>query len=219
MSAGSDTAPESEERALRGHQPDGSAGSAPPVIEERSARSDGDAGLPARSDGGDDGGAGRVLLGPRLVGGALIALGVVLLTQSFEIGQTRGFGPVGPSIFAIAMSVGLLALGAAFLVRQTLRPESGYAEHVASEEQVTDWRTTGLAAASLVAYAILLGPLGYILATGLFLPVGARILGSDRPLRDLVIGLALAAVVWFGFTQFLGVRLPAGLLDAVLPGG
>ncbi len=164
-------------------------------------------------------GARRVLLGPRLVGAALIALGAVLLIQSFEIGQTRGFSPVGPSVFAIAMSVGLLALGAAFLVRQTLRPDGTYAEHVAREEQATDWRTTGLAATALVAYAVLLAPLGYILATGLFLPVGARILGSDRPLRDLVIGLALAAVVWFAFTQFLGVRLPAGLLDPVLPGG
>lgn len=139
--------------------------------------------------------------------------------QSFEIGQTTGFSPVGPSVFPIVMSLGLLALGAIFLLRQTLRPDREYAGHVAREEQATDWRTTGLAAAALVGYAILLAPVGYILATGLFLPVGARILGSKRPLRDLAIGLALGVVVWFAFTQFLGVRLPSGLLDPVLPGG
>jgi putative tricarboxylic transport membrane protein len=217
--AASDTAPESEERAPASDEPDGSVRSGRPTIDERREPVKGNAGPIGRSDGGGGGGPGRALLGPRLVGGALIALGAVLLIQSFEIGQTRGFSPVGPSVFAIVTSLGLLALGAAFLLRQTLRPDTKYAGEVATEEQATDWRTIALAATVLVAYAILLGPLGYIVATGLFLPVGARILGSERPLRDLVIGLVLAAVVWFGFTQFLGVRLPAGLLDPVLPGG
>jgi putative tricarboxylic transport membrane protein len=49
-------------------------------------------------------------------------------------------------------------------------------------------------------------------ATGLFLPVTARILGSQLPIRDVVAGFGIGLIVYFAFTEFLGVRLPAGIL-------
>ena len=52
-----------------------------------------------------------------------------------------------------------------------------------------------------------------MVATTLFLPAAARILGSRNLVRDVTVGLVLAVVVYFGFTEFLGVRLPAGVLD------
>ncbi|MDQ3937195.1 MAG: tripartite tricarboxylate transporter TctB family protein, partial [Chloroflexota bacterium] len=55
--------------------------------------------------------------------------------------------------------------------------------------------------------------LGYIIATGLFVPAAARVLGSRQLLRDLIVGFAIATVVYVGFTRYLGVRLPAGPLD------
>jgi putative tricarboxylic transport membrane protein len=58
--------------------------------------------------------------------------------------------------------------------------------------------------------------LGYVVATGLFLPAAAWTLGSRSWLRDLVIGFVLAIGIYIGFTQFLGVRLPAGVLGLVL---
>jgi putative tricarboxylic transport membrane protein len=66
-------------------------------------------------------------------------------------------------------------------------------------------------------YALVLGVLGYVIATGLMIPSGARILGSRRLVRDAAIGFALAIVVYVAFTNFLGVRLPAGVLEPVLP--
>jgi len=65
--------------------------------------------------------------------------------------------------------------------------------------------------AALLAYALLMGPLGYIVATTLFFVAVARILGSRAPIRDLVAGFAIAVVLFVAFTQFLGVDLPAGL--------
>ncbi len=149
---------------------------------------------------------------------ALVLLGALLLVQSFQIGQTKGYSPVGPTYFAVAVSLGLIALGGAFLL-SLLRPAGEYARMVAAEEDATHWPTTALVAAALLAYPFLLGPAGYILATALFFPVAAWVLGSSKPVRDGAIGLALGAVIWFGFTQLLGVQLPAGLLDPILPGG
>jgi putative tricarboxylic transport membrane protein len=63
---------------------------------------------------------------------------------------------------------------------------------------------------------VALDGLGYVVATALFLPVTAWILGSRSPIRDLVVGVGLAVAVYIGFTEFLGVRLPAGILGLVL---
>jgi putative tricarboxylic transport membrane protein len=64
---------------------------------------------------------------------------------------------------------------------------------------------------ALVAYLLLLEPLGYVVATTAFFPPVARLLGSRSPLRDVVIGLGLALILYILFTQFLGVDLPAGV--------
>ena len=87
---------------------------------------------------------------------------------------------------------------------------------VTTEEATTDWSTTILALLSLVAYASLLHPLGYTLATALFFPVAGRILGSTRLRRDIIVGLALGLAIYLIFTRVLGVRLPAGLLTGIL---
>jgi putative tricarboxylic transport membrane protein len=84
------------------------------------------------------------------------------------------------------------------------------------EDRATHWPTPGLMLVLLVVYAVALRPVGYMLSTALFVPVSARLLGSRRPRRDVVVGLALAVVLYVGFTSFLGVRLPAGLLDPIL---
>ena len=97
----------------------------------------------------------------------------------------------------------------------------------AEEEAVSDWRSVGLIGLALVVYAFALDGvrlgsthvpgLGYPIATAILLPVIARILGSRSPLRDVAVGVVVAAVIYVGFTQFLGVRLPGGLLESVLP--
>jgi putative tricarboxylic transport membrane protein len=79
---------------------------------------------------------------------------------------------------------------------------------------------------ALVGYALALGGfalgslevpgLGYIVATGLFLPITARIMGSRSPVRDVLAGFGIGIVIFFGFTEFLGVRLPAGILGPLL---
>ena len=76
-----------------------------------------------------------------------------------------------------------------------------------------------LLTAILVVYAFLLNPLGYIIATALLFPAVAYVLGSRgrrKVLRNLAIGVALGVLVFFSFTELLGVRLPDGVLDPLL---
>jgi putative tricarboxylic transport membrane protein len=154
----------------------------------------------------------RSLLGPRITAGFVLALGLLVAYQTTLIRKGRGFTVVGPRVFPLLVAVGLIALGVIFLIRTTIRPDEDLAEQAASEESVTHWPTIGLIAAALVVYPFALSFLGYILGTTLFFPVVARILGSKRTIRDLIIGIVVSVVIYVAFTRFLGVRLPAGLL-------
>lgn len=156
------------------------------------------------------------LLGPRLVAGVLVALGVLIFYETLQVRSPQGFSPVGPRFVPVVVSIGLVALGLALLVRTTLRPDRALALRCGEQEAAAHWPTCGLIGAVLIGYAVALAPLGYLVATTLFVPLAARVLGSRHPVRDIVAGTALAVVIYFGFTEFLGVRLPAGILNAVL---
>lgn len=166
------------------------------------------------------------LLGPRILAAVLLGLAALLIVSALGVARGGGYSVIGPATIPLVVAIGLLVLGAAFALRTTVMPDADLAELAADEEAMTHWPTVGLAGAVLVAYALALdgfamGPLdvpglGYIVATGLFVPVTARVLGSRSPIRDVVAGIALAVLIYIGFTEFLGVRLPAGILGPLL---
>jgi len=161
--------------------------------------------------------AGRGLLEARLASLVVVGLGIVALVGATQVGPGAGYVAVGPVVMPTIIGLGLFGLGMLLLVRATVRPDLDLARRVAAEAAASEWRTPGLTLGALVAYAAALGPVGYILATSAFLPIAASILGSRRPVRDLIVAVVLSVVVFIGFTEFLGVRLPAGLLDPILP--
>lgn len=158
----------------------------------------------------------HALFGLRLAALTVIILGGIILTQVSQIGTGAGFIVVGPRIFPTVVGVGILVLGLLFLLRTTVLLDNDLVAEVVTEEATTDWSTTILSLLSLVAYASLLHPLGYTLATALLFPVIGRILGSTRLRRDIIVGVTLGLVIYLTFTRVLGVRLPAGLLTGIL---
>jgi putative tricarboxylic transport membrane protein len=153
------------------------------------------------------------LMGPRLIAVGLLALGLVILVDALRVGRGTGFRPIGPGFMPTIVAVGLVLLAISLIVRTTLRPDADLAEHAAEQAASTSWPTVGLVMAALVGYALLLGPLGYILATAALVPVAARILGSRAIIRDAIVGVGMSVAIWLAFTEFLGVRLPAGILE------
>ena len=147
---------------------------------------------------------------------AAIALGGVGLWQAGTIRQPSGYQALGPRVFPTVISLGLLALGTAFLCRVTLRPDRWLIHRAADEASSSDLRVPLVLVGALVAYAFALRPAGYVLATAVFFPIAARQLGSEAPVRDAVVGVGLAVGLFELFTELLGVRLPAGLLGPLL---
>ena len=162
--------------------------------------------------GAGEPGPGRSLTGPRIVAVVLLAIGVAALVATFAISERGdGLSVSGPRFVPLIVSIGLIALSIAMVVRTTIWPDEELAELAAAEEAVTHWPTPAMLLGLLVAYVVLLEPLGYVVATLIFFPVGARVLGSKRIVRDVVVGAVLALGLYYAFTQFLGVPLPAGI--------
>lgn len=158
--------------------------------------------------------AGR--LGTRIAAAAIVLGAAVVLVDAVRISRAGGFGPQQPGFFPLIVGIGLVLFGLAFLLRTTALPDPVLLEQAAQEHGRTHWRTLWSVIAVLVLYALLLKPLGYVLATATFFVVVARLAGSHQPLRDVVVAVLFSAAVYLGFTELLGVRLPAGVLRPLL---
>jgi putative tricarboxylic transport membrane protein len=149
--------------------------------------------------------------GPRLAGAFLLAGSVAILIGVTAISGRGGYSTSGPRFVPLLVAIGLIALSGLYLLRTFIRPDIALAERSAAEDDVTHWATPALIMAALVAYAFLLEPIGYPLATTAVFVVIARLLGSRSIVRDVLVGLVLGFGLYTAFTQYLGVSLPAGL--------
>jgi putative tricarboxylic transport membrane protein len=149
--------------------------------------------------------------GPRVVGLVLLALGVLALIATFDINSARdGWAIQGPRFAPLVASIALIVLSIAFLVRTVARPDVELARYAAAEADSTHWPTPAALLGLLAGYALLLSALGYALATTIFVWLAARLLGSEKPGRDAVVGLVLGVVAGDAFSHWLNVRLPSG---------
>lgn len=147
----------------------------------------------------------------------LLALGALVLVETSRIEIPANANSIGPRFFPTVVGV-LLCLVGSWLVVDVVRGGHGAME--AAEDidlsRTSDWRTLGLLSAVFLGHAVLLEVLGFAIAgTLLFFGVGAA-LGSRRWVRDAAVSAVLATGVYLFFGRFLGVGLPAGLLDGIL---
>lgn len=182
------------------------------------------AGGPARSagpttDGAPGGGPGRPPIverhvpwaGPRLVGVAVLGLGIAALIGTAAVPSAQlGWSVEGPRFVPGLASVALIVLSALYLLRTFWRPDVELARFAANESEQTTWETPGGLITALVAYALLLSALGYGLATTVFIWLVSWLLGSEEPRRDAIVAVVLGVGVSYAFSRWLGVRLPTG---------
>jgi putative tricarboxylic transport membrane protein len=149
--------------------------------------------------------------------GLLLALGTFVLVETSRIEIPANANSIGPRFFPTVVGV-LLVLVGSWLVVDVVRGGHGAME--AAEDidltRTSDWRTLGLLSAVFLGHTVLLEVLGFAIAgTLLFFGIGAT-LGSRQWARDAAVSAVLATGVYLFFGRFLGVGLPAGLLDGIL---
>ena len=140
----------------------------------------------------------------------MVAAAVVLV----DAANLRGSdAPVGPAAAPTLLGILLGLLGGALAVqaRSALRtPES--APNETRSARVTARRLWRLAAlvAILIAFALLLPILGYVVSATALFTGAALLLGAPHPPRVVAYGWTLAVLVFLIFDRLIGLTLPAG---------
>ncbi|MFF3327154.1 tripartite tricarboxylate transporter TctB family protein [Streptomyces sp. NPDC002889] len=148
----------------------------------------------------------------------LFVIGVLVLTDALTMNvDITQRGPVGPRTVPVVVGIGLL-VAAVLLAVDVLRGGRGESE---SGEDIdlsepSDWRTVLMLAGVFLAFAVLIGPVGFPVAGALLFWGAALALGSRHHHRDPLIAAVLALVTYFVFDNLLGVPLPGGPLMGVL---
>lgn len=151
------------------------------------------------------------------MGLAVAVWGGFALWKAFDIRQPTAYRPMGPRVFPVIISCSLIAVGVLFVIETWRRADAGVEVHVAGELQTADHKQAALVVTLLVAYAAVFERVGYIVATTVFLPAVAHVLGSRRLLRDVVVAVILSVFAFTVFTKLLSIDLPEGVMSGVTP--
>lgn len=144
----------------------------------------------------------------------VVALGLFLVVQTAGIEVSPSYARVGPRVFPWVISFGLILLGL-LLARDAIAGQ-WTADDSAPGAAAFDWHAFLLIGLGLVLHMVLIGRGGFVVASTVLFVCVARGFGSRTWLRDTVIGVALAFVVYVGFKYGLGLDLPAGVLAGLL---
>lgn len=157
-----------------------------------------------------------------LVSGLVVAgAGMLLLVSARGIEDAVRPAPgIGPATLPTALSVLLIIAGLALAVIGLRRrrvtdvaaEDPAGDDPVAPAEPPVPWQRLAVVVALFIGYALIFIPLGYMLATALYLGVMVTVIDRARWKRNLIFAVGFAVVVYYGFTELLSVQLPAGVL-------
>lgn len=116
--------------------------------------------------------------------------------------------PIWPSSFPKVLSLGAILFALIIVLGLEKSPEKGDAADI-NLSRLGDYNV-GQAAALvglMIAYALLLRPLGFLASTFLFLSVGSFTLGERRYLTMAIVAAIAALVIWYLVDSVLGIFL------------
>lgn len=153
--------------------------------------------------------------------GVAVLLAVMAIIVGLDTANIRdtaiNAGVMGPKVVPAIIALGL-ALCAVALTVSVLR--GGHADAEDGEDidltLPAHWPTVFGLAGVILAYALTLNFLGFVVASALLFYGSALLLGSRRYVWGLVIGALIAVGVFYGFVLGLGIPLPSGLLTGIL---
>lgn len=138
----------------------------------------------------------------RLLGALLVVLAALVFWSAQSLVVPFAADPLGPKGFPSAVAIILAVCGVLILLElgpAFARPERRFAPF--------------LLIVVMVAFALLLETLGFILATAL-LALGVALLFGARPWLALLTGMVTSVALWALFDKLLDLPLPKGFLGA-----
>ena len=146
------------------------------------------------------------------IGVVLAALG--LPAGAYTIPSASAYAGIGPNFLPWVVSLALLACGAALVVKASRGGFQNMDDHSGEHPY---WQGFAWLSAALLLNAALITVIGFIVscalcfvlaARGMRLAEGKSATGLASVARDALVGLLIAAPVYWAFTKFLGINLP-----------
>ena len=142
----------------------------------------------------------------RLLGATAIAVAGVLFFFGYGLQAPFAYEPVGPSTFPLLAATLIAACGLILVLKPgAARPSSA----------PIPGRAIVALSGTLLAYAFLFQPLGFVVATSVFMVPVAMIFGA-KWWQGVVTGVGLAISSYLLFDRVLDVVLPSGLLGGII---
>ena len=138
-----------------------------------------------------------------------IGLGLFVLVHSYSLGLKGITGP-GPGLMPFLVGLLLLLVSFYLLVTSLLKRRDG--DDVREERQSTvNLGKVSLVVASLIAYAVFMERLGFLITTTLLLITLLKGMGSKKWSSVVMFSVLTSLITYFAFT-YLRLRLPMGIL-------
>ena len=128
----------------------------------------------------------------------------------------QGGSIISPQTFPYLVA-GFLTLVGFVLVTQVLRGKYGTPEGTepGEEFQSADFKTMIMFAAAIAIHVVLLELVGYVIAATVSFWGVSFAFGSRKYLKDLMLSIIFATLVYLIFSIGLNINLPAGIFDGV----
>ena len=151
---------------------------------------------------------------------SLFLLGIFVAWDTSRMDIPQGSSIVSPQTFPymVAAFTSLVGLG---LIIDILRGRLGTPDGDEPGDPFVpaNFKTMAIVATAIALHVILLDLAGYIIAATICFFGVSFGFGSRKYLKDLLVSLAFALIVYFSFTKGLNINLPAGIFEGVLKNG
>lgn len=158
----------------------------------------------------------RGRLGQVAVGLLVVLVGAGILVAATDLPVQAGYAGIGPGALPRLVGAVLMVLGLMLTWQAWTRGFDGVDE---AAERALGFDAAGFLwlSAGLVVYGLLIERASFIVASTLLFAMTARGFGSRRWLRDGVIGIVLALLVYLMFSVGLKIQLPVGPFEFLRP--
>ena len=138
-------------------------------------------------------------------GGLMLLAAVLVVANALALPDTGAV--VGPAAVPLPVGVLLGLLGVGLILRSRAELRGAVAGRV--------WQPRGglrvlALVGALLAFALLLPVLGYVVSSAALFVAAALLLGAPRGWKVVAYGWALAALIFLVFDRLIGLTLPAG---------
>ncbi|MBB5906632.1 tripartite tricarboxylate transporter TctB family protein [Actinoalloteichus hymeniacidonis] len=147
----------------------------------------------------------RTVLATGAFGALMVLAAALVIIDAIRLPETNAV--VGPAVVPLPIGILLGLVGAILLGQSVLRLRTAPAGVQWQPKALL--RLAGMVTA-LVAFAVLLPFLGYVVTSAGLFVAAAMLLGATHLGRMIAYGWALAAIVFLVFDRLIGLTLPTG---------